>query len=402
MAREEVLKSPDRDATGVSWKQVTAFRLGRQHLTRRLPRAALASAPGDIGGAQAQLLSAAQMSIWARVHGVTLSDLDAAIWNERSLAKAWCMRRTMFLVPSKDLAMFVRGSSLRAEREIRWMLNKGVPAKELERVLEAVMEALEKPITQSALAPAVSKALGLKVGYRLGGVGWGSRRRVPSVKVGSLAVPSNYLLHLAGARGVYCSGPNEGNETTFVRADRWIPHWKDMPQQRAERELLKRYLRAHGPATVADFALWTGMTATDAGKVWSTVEADMARVAVEGWGASVLKEDLPELAGARLGSPVVRLLPFFDSFLLGHRSHRNIVGPAEHNHVYRQAGWVSPVLLVDGRAAGVWSHAKKNGTLEVNVRPFVSLQPAVTSVMREEADDLGRFLGSSEVRVKVA
>ena len=392
-------RAAERGAVSVSWNKVTAFRLERQHLTKRLPRASSTSVPGDIGGAQAQLLSAAQMSIWARVRGVKLSDLDAAIWEAKSLTKAWAMRRTMFLIPSKDLAMFVRGSALRAEREVRWVLGRGVPAPKLEKLVEAVLAALDEPVTTSALAAKLSNATGFKIKQKVGGVGWGNRKKVPWVDFGALALPAHYLLHLAGARGVYCSGPNAGSESTFVRADRWIPHWKDMPLLQAERELVMRYLRAHGPSTVADFTIWTGMTAGDAKRVWSLAEDDMADVDVEGWRASVLSDDLPDLKDAHLDRPVVRLLPFFDAFLLGHRSHRNIVGPGEHGQVYRPAGWVSPVLLVDGRAAGVWSHVRKNSTLEVEVRPFADLPPRISSLVREEAEELGGFFGCPQVRV---
>ena len=159
------------DATRVSWKQVAAFRLSRHHLGDRAPPNSLASVAGDIGGAQAQLLLAGQMSLWARVGKVTVLDLDAAIWKRRTLVKAWCMRRTMFLVPSEDLALFVRGSALRAEREIRWVLGRGVPKEKLEELVGAVLKALDEPITQTALAVRVSKSMGYKVRYKAGGVG---------------------------------------------------------------------------------------------------------------------------------------------------------------------------------------------------------------------------------------
>ena len=387
------------DATKVTWEQVTAFRLARHHLARRKPATALASALGDMGGAQAQLLLAGQMSIWARVAGVKFSQLESALWKDRAIAKAWCMRRTMFLVPSSELAMFVRGSALRAEREIRWVLSRGVQYRELDRVVEEVLQAMEEPVTQSALAERVSRALRRSVRYRRGG-GWGSRRRVPCVQVGTLTLPASYLLHLAGARGVYCSGPSAGSETTFVRADRWIPGWKDARQSEAEKELVTRYLRSFGPSTVSDFGIWTGMTAGDAKKVWSRVEEDLVRVDVEGWSSSILADDLEGLEDAHLDGNNVRLLPFFDSFVLGHRSHRNIVDQKDHGQVYRPAGWVSPVLLVDGRAAGVWSHAKKDGRLRILVRPFSRPSARVWSLAREEAESLGRFFDCAEVSVK--
>lgn len=394
---------PTGDGTlGVSWRQVAAFRLSKHHLDRRAAASRLVSVPGEIGGAQAQLLPAGQMSLGTRVRGAKLSDVDSALRKERTLVKAWCMRRTMFLVPSKDLALFVRGSSLRAEREIRWVLGKGVPSATLEKLVGAILDALDEPTTQTALAEKLSGSTGYKVRYKVGGVGWGNRKKVPWVDFGPLALPANYLLHLAGARGVYCSGPSIGSESTFVRADRWVPHWKDMPQEEAERELLRRYLRAYGPSTVSDFAIWTGMTAGDANRVWSLAADEIARVDVEGWSASVLREDVSELEGARLDGPSVRLLPFFDSFLLGHKSHHNIVGPREHGLVYRPAGWVSPVLLVDGRAAGVWSHTRKNKILDVHVNPFARVPSGVASALRGEAEELGKFLDCEDVNVRLA
>ena len=395
-------RSPSsKDAVKVSWRQVVAFRLSRHHLSEKAPLAALASVPGDIGGAQAQLLSAGQMSIGLRVRGARLTDLSSALWKDRTIAKAWCMRRTMFLVPSKDLALFVRGSALRAEREIRWVRGKGVPAAKLEKLVGAVLGAMNEPVSVTELAAKVSKNLGCAVRYRAGGAGWGNRNRVPWVDFGRLALPVNYLLHLAGARGVYCSGPDDRNEPTFVLAERWVPHWKDVQQGVAERRLLSRYLAANGPSSAADFATWTGMTAGDAARVWAAGEDGMSHVDVDGWKGSVLRGDLGELEGADVGGPVVRLLPFFDSFLLGHRSHRNIVGPEEHAQIYRQAGWVSPVVLVDGRAAGVWAQEKKGKALVINVRPFTRLPPRTSAMVRHEADELGGFLGFQEVKTKI-
>ena len=122
---------PAKEAVRVSWRQVVAFRLAKHRLSTRAPRSALTSVPGEIGGAQAQLLSAGQASIGIRVRGSKLTDLSTALWNDRTLVKAWCMRRTMFLIPSAELALFARGSALRAEREMRWVRGKGVPEAKL-------------------------------------------------------------------------------------------------------------------------------------------------------------------------------------------------------------------------------------------------------------------------------
>lgn len=196
------------------------------------------------------------------------------------------------------------------------------------------------------------------------------------------------ILFLACMRGVACSGPIRGNEATFVRPDVWLANWRDMPQAESEDELLRRYLRAHGPATVTDFAMWTYMTVADAREVWSRLEKELAPVNLQGRTMCLLRADVPSLRRARIEQPSVRLLPSFDSFLLGHKDKGHLVDAAHYKRVYRPAGWLSPVVLVDGRVAGVWSQARTGRRLAVRVQPFQALPSAIRSRVKEVAEDL--------------
>ncbi|HSB01634.1 MAG TPA: winged helix DNA-binding domain-containing protein, partial [Anaerolineales bacterium] len=349
--------------------------------------------------AQAQLLSAAQTSLWSRVQGLQIAQVEEA-FSERALVKAACMRRTLFLVPSEHLAVFVRGTARRAEKEIRWARGKGVPDRVLNTAIEAALGVLDQPRTRSEIAEHACRTLGVRMRTYQGG-GWGNRRKLEAVPVGKLAYPVVDLLHLAAARGVVCYGPPRGNEPTFVRADAWIPHWYDVPMEQAEGLLLRRYLRAFGPATATDFALWTGMTLGEAREIWAREQASFASVHVEGWTAEVLREDLAELAQAMFERPLVRLLPYFDSYLLGHKEREHLVAMQHRPRVYRAQGWIAPVVLVDGRIVAVWEHARAGKRLHVKVTKFASITRRILAGIREEARDLGRFLGIPNVDVEV-
>ena len=383
----------------MKWNQVAAFRLSRHHLSERAPAKALLSVVNDMAGAQAQLLSAAQISLWPRVRDLRATHVAEAL-KERILVKASCMRRTLFLVPSEHLAIFVRGTARRAEKEIRWARGKGVPDRLVDAAIEAALEALDQPLTRPEIAERASRALGVRMRAVHGG-GWGRRSKVAAVPVGELTYPVVDLLHLAAARGVVCYGPNRDNEPTFVRADAWIPQWQDVPREEAEGLLLRRYLWAFGPATAADFARWTGITLTDAREIWAREQAGFAPVNVEGWSAAVLREDLDDLAQAEFERPLVRLLPYFDSFLLGHKERDHLVDARHRPKVYRAQGWIAPVVLVDGRAAAVWEHAREGDRLRVQVAMFGSISRGVAAGIREEARDLGRFLGIPTVDVQI-
>ncbi|HET8579361.1 MAG TPA: crosslink repair DNA glycosylase YcaQ family protein, partial [Nitrospiraceae bacterium] len=230
------MSTRQHESLSATWNQVAAFRLARHHLSQRAWAKALLSVVGDMTGAQAQLLSAAQISLWSRVRHLRIADIEEAM-GARTLIKASCMRRTLFLVPSEHLAIFVRGTARRAEKEIRWALGKGVPERVIDAAIDAALGALDEPLTRPEIAERVSRTLGVRMGSFEGG-GWGNRRNLAAVPVGHLTYPVVELLHLAGARGVVCYGPSRGNEPTFVRADAWIPGWQDVPREAAEGLLL--------------------------------------------------------------------------------------------------------------------------------------------------------------------
>ncbi|MGD8402515.1 MAG: winged helix DNA-binding domain-containing protein [Anaerolineales bacterium] len=383
----------------VTWDQVTAFRLARHHLLERASAKKLLQVAGDMAGAQAQLFSAAQLSLWARVRDLRVEHIEKALI-ERSLVRTACMRRTLFLIPSSELALFVRGTARRAEKEIRWALGKGVPERVIERAIDVTLDAMNQPLTRPEIAERVSRALGVGKQNVHGG-GWGSRRKVASVPVGALTYPVVDLLHLVGARGVVCYGPDRDGQPTFVRADVWIPGWQDVPEEQAENELLRRYLRTFGPVTVRDFAWWTGITLTEARAIWARQQAGLTSVDVEGWEGTVLQDDLDELKRTALDHPHVRLIPYFDSFLLGHKDRAHLVTKDRHAEVYRPQGWVAPVLLVDGRVAAVWKHVQEGKRLCLEMTKFGPLSKQITAQIREEAYDLGRFLGFKDVDIQL-
>lgn len=382
-----------------TWEQVAAFRLSRHHLSERAPTAALVSVVGQMTGAQAQLLSAAHISLWSRVRDLQVAQIEAAL-GERSLVKASCMRRTLFLVPSEHLATFVRGSARRAEKEVRWARGKGVPDRVLDAAIDAALGALDQPATRPEIAERVSRTLGVQTQAIHGG-GWGRRTKVAAVPVGELTYPVVDLLHLAGARGVVCYGPDRDHQPTFVRADAWIPGWQDMPREQAEGALLRTYLRAFGPATAADFGLWTGITLTDAREIWAREQAAIAPVTVEGWPAAVLQEDLDALAHATFERPLVRLVPYFDSYLLGHKERAHLVSSQHRPSIYRPQGWIAPVVLVDGRASAVWAQSRQGDRLDVKVAAFEPLSQRIIAGIHEEARELGRFLAAPNVEVEI-
>ncbi len=83
----------------------------------------------------------------------------------------------------------------------------------------------------------------------------------------------------------------------------------------ARRELARRHLRCFGPTTAARLARWTGVEARDAALTWSSIEAELEPVdidGVEGERRFMLEADVDALLAAE---PIagVRLLPYDDA-----------------------------------------------------------------------------------------
>jgi hypothetical protein len=89
----------------LKWNQVNAWRLSQQCLSARLKRQDYLKAVTHTGGIQAQVMSAAELALGARVDGLSPDDVQSALWQERTLVKTWAMRGTLHLISASDLPL---------------------------------------------------------------------------------------------------------------------------------------------------------------------------------------------------------------------------------------------------------------------------------------------------------
>lgn len=115
----------------------------------------------------------------------------------------------------------------------------------------------------------------------------------------------------------------------------------------------------------------------------------------------LLREDVAALGSRPSTTTSIRLLPNFDSYLLAHREKDHLLSPQHYKRVYRNQGWISPVVLIDGAIAGVWSHKVQGKRLLVNIEPFGKLSKAQRAGIEREAEHLARFF-DSELDLKFA
>jgi len=91
--------------------------------------------------------------------------------------------------------------------------------------------------------------------------------------------------------------------------------------------------------------------------------------------------------------PIVRLLPGFDTYLLGYRSRNLVVSPRYARRINAGGGIITPTLVIDGRAAGTWKLKRHRSGVDVVLEPFEELAVEIQPALEAEVQDIARFLG---------
>lgn len=370
----------DSDHT-LAWEQVNAWRLAQHHLLERAERRQLLDVVTRIGGVQAQVMSAAELALGARVDGLRPVDVRDALWRDRSLIKTWLMRGTLHLLTAGEFPLYVAARSTqlaRIRRPPSYYKYHGVTPEELDAIIQGIPNVLtDDPMTREQLAAALAgqaDSPGLRDVLLSG---WGA------------------LLKPSALRGDLCFGPSQGQNVTFVHPGRWLAASPPVDAVVALKEIARRYLVAYGPATPEDFARWWGFESgpAQAKKLFRSLGDEIEAVDVEGWQAWALAPTLEQMKAIE-APRTVRLLPAFDAYVIGlPRDCEPVLPGVYKSRVYRPQGWISPVVLVDGRMEGVWAYEVKASRIVVRVEMFAP--PPAAAVQRgieAETQRLGAFL----------
>jgi len=343
-------------------------RMTRQGLAARSATASPAQAARAAVGLQAQDAGAARLGVRARTAAVDEAAVTDAVERERSVVRTWLMRSTVHLVAAADA---------------RWMTALYGPV--MERAHRTRWRGLG--ITEPLVDAAAVHAQELLAGRGLTRHEFAAELTARGLTLGDDGQVPTHLLAALTARGLTCRGEDRGRDTTFVLLDDWVGAAEDgrTPADTAPAdplaELARRYFRAFGPATAADFATWSGLPS---GAALTAIRDELTEVEFDGRRGWTLGEVEPR--------PGFRLLPMFDNYLLGYRDRTALLDPARHPQVY-VGGIIKATVVCDGRVIGIWRLQRTARKAAVVVTPFEPFTRRHHDELDRERTDLERYLG---------
>jgi uncharacterized protein YcaQ len=343
-------------------KQLSQVTLQKHFLIDQAPPGDIIKVIGRVCGLNAQTARGPYISLWNRIKGFNREHLTKALYEERSLMKAWLMRNTVHMVPVRDFAIYQKALRQSLCKEWERVLKKQTLVKlprNQSKIRETIAEVLgEAPSTKQELLPRVSHLLkGYQDSERKRLIGW--------------------ALRALTYQGIVCHADSTGTwyhfkDNRFSLVSDWLDPrcLEDMDEEEAQIQLLLKYLGGYGPATIHDFAYWSGLKITQAKKILELARDDLAEVVVKDakgpyW---ALKAELESIFPLRTARRLpTRFLPEFDPLIMGHRDKARILDEEHRGKVFLRLADVAPTVLANGRIAGTWSYSFTDGILDLSL-----------------------------------
>ena len=321
---------------------------------------------GQLLALQAQRANSPFIALWSRLANFEREHLAEFI-HEREAVKGTMMRTTLHLMQTGDY--------IGSRQTMQPMLDSGAASIVKQRdaefdednVLRLVRNFMQdEPRTFAEISAMLEEA---EPDVDIGAMRYTARMKIP-------------MLQVPDKKSAWCYP----GRPKFTLAENWLP--RPMTQVMLEKGIILRYLRAFGPASVADIQRWTGLSGL--AEVVATMGKDLVTYEDEN-GRELIDGKIHVIADADTPAPV-RFLPEFDNVLLAYDKRERVLDDTYRKKVYLPGLRVHSVFLVDGFVAGGWKAEKKRGTATLNLDAFTKISKKDRSALEEEGEKLLRFL----------
>ena len=334
-----------------------------------------ATRPGDVlswlGAVQAQEYAPAKWALGMRAQGVTDADVEGA-FTRGELLRTHLLRPTWHFVTPADIRWMLALTAPRVHALNAHMYRRlAFDAATLRRSNAALAKALQggQQLTRDELRDILR------------------RSRIPvdgEMRMG-------YLMMAAELDGVVCSGARRGKQFTYALLDERAPSSRTMSRDDALVELAHRYFVSRGPATLHDFAKWSGLTMADGKRGVAGVGDRLSHETVQHrvfWFAP------STTASSRRSRSSAHLLPIYDEYVSSYKDRSAMISATNSERLKRMGNALNHIIVVDGQIVGTWRREIERDAVVVTLNVLEQLTAAHHRALLQEIRRFGEFVAT--------
>jgi hypothetical protein len=318
------------------------------------------------GAVQAQEYPGATWGIAQRIDRLTQTTIDQA-FADGAILRTHAMRPTWHFVAPADIRWLLRLTSPRVQAlNATYYRKLELDERMLTRSATVLINVLQggKHLTRNELAAELEQAGMIR--------STDDRLRL------------TYFMMYAELEGLICSGAMRGKQHTYALLDERVPTTRTLERDEALAELTRRYFTSHGPATIKDFAWWSGLSTADVRAGLELNRSQLEMAVVDGH-AYWFRSD----THATLASSVVHLLPAYDEYTIAYKDHTTILD-SEHRELVVAAFGI--VIVIDGQIVGTWKRVIEKDHVLLTLSPFRALSEAEQQALTMTVQRYSTFL----------
>jgi hypothetical protein len=199
---------------------------------------------------------------------------------------------------------------------------------------------------------------------------------------------ANLIVMNAELDGVICNGARQGKQITYGLIEERIPPAKPLTKEEALVQLARRYFTSHGPATIRDFAWWSGLTLTDAWLALEMIKPGFQHAEIDG---QVYWFDV-SLSLENEVDETVFFLPAYDEFMVSYKDRTASLDPSIAKTTITGNGIFKPIIVIEGKVVGTWKRTFKKDKVLIETQYFYPPNKTQEEAVKAAAAGYGSFM----------
>ncbi|MET7253979.1 winged helix DNA-binding domain-containing protein [Dyadobacter fermentans] len=203
---------------------------------------------------------------------------------------------------------------------------------------------------------------------------------------------ATHIMFQAELDKIICNGARRGKKFTYALFDKKVPASAPLKREEALAALARRYFTSHGPATVQDFAWWSGLSLTDSKLGFEAVRAEFETANVDGREyLFTAMGELPKVHGKAI------LIPAFDEITIGYADRSAALDEAVAQNPESGGGIFKPVVMVKGKVVAAWRRTEKKDAVHIELSRLSKIPAGAENSLETAGTAYARFIGKKNV-----